>query len=244
MWELPPEPLILPCNEVHAWRLSLDCPQKQIDRFLLLLSEDERERAARFYFQADRNHYIAARGSLRAILGRYLGVEPQQLCFEYSAHGKPCLAEQCRKDNLNFNLSHSNGLALLGLTCGREIGIDLEYIRAGFAGDKIAERFFSPQEVSALRALPRNLQDEAFFNCWTRKEAYIKAKGEGLSMPLHLFDVSLAPGEPATLLRACGDEQEQARWRLRELFPGPGFVGAIAVEGHDWELKCWEWQSR
>lgn len=133
-------------------------------------------------------------------------------------------------------------MALFGLSYGREIGVDLEYIRSGFAEEQIAERFFSAQEVRVLRALSKDVQHEAFFNCWTRKEAYIKAKGEGLSMPLDRFDVSLAPGEPAALLSASGDEQELSRWALRELSPAPGFVGAVAAEGQDWELKCWEWQ--
>ncbi len=214
-----------------------------MDVFKRTLDDEEQDRSARFHFQKDRDHFIAARGLLRDILGRYLDIAPRQLRFQYSSYGKPSLAEQPRKQRLCFNVSHSHGMALFGLTCGREIGVDLEYVRSGLADEQIAEHFFSEQEVRTLRALPKELQNEAFFNCWTRKEAYIKARGEGLSVPLHLFDVSLAPGEPAALLSTRVDENESSQWMLRELFPASEFVGAVAAEGFDWELKCWRWQS-
>jgi 4'-phosphopantetheinyl transferase len=204
------------------------------------LSEDEGARAARFYFQKDREHFIVARGLLRSILGRYLDSEPSTLRFSYSNYGKPALvgAEEAA---LRFNLSHSGGLALLAVTRGREIGVDLERVRPDFVDDQIAERFFSPREVARLRALPPGVQLEAFFTCWTRKESYIKAHGEGLSLPLDGFDVTLTPGEPAALLSTRGDLREAALWSLRALHPWPGYVAALAVEGHDWQLKTWRW---
>jgi 4'-phosphopantetheinyl transferase len=145
---------------------------------------------------------------------------------------------------LSFNLTHSHQLALYAVTRRREIGVDLEYVRADFADEQIAERFFSPREVAALRTVPENLLKEAFFHCWTRKEAYVKAKGEGLSIPLDQFDVSLAPGEPALLLSTRDDPQEADRWSLQALFPGSGYVAALAVEGRTWRLKCWQWLAR
>jgi 4'-phosphopantetheinyl transferase len=221
----------------------LDRAEPVVRRLLKTLAPDERSRAERFYFQVDRDHFIVARGILRAILSRYLETEPEQLRFYYASHGKPELAKEFDRHGVRFNISHSQGLALFAITRDREVGVDLEAIRPGIAGEKIAERFFSPREVRVLRAPPGDLQDEAFFNCWTRKEAYIKAKGEGLSMPLDTFDVSLVPGEPAALLNTKADPQEASRWSLRELFPAPGFAAAVAVEGKDWQLRCWEWSE-
>jgi 4'-phosphopantetheinyl transferase len=139
-------------------------------------------------------------------------------------------------------LSHSDGLVLYAITRGREVGVDVERLRPDFAVLEVAKKFFSRREVTALVALPENQWPKAFFNCWTRKEAYIKARGEGLTLPLDRFDVSLVPGEPAALLYTNDDPQEASRWSLQELVPESGYVAALAVEGHDWRLKCWQWQ--
>jgi 4'-phosphopantetheinyl transferase len=168
-------------------------------------------------------------------------VAPDQLRFDYSNHGKPKLAKTFGQGRLSFNLSHSGGLALYSVTLGREIGIDLERVWEDLEYEQIAERFFSPREGTMLRRLPARQRPEAFFNCWTRKEAYLKARGEGLSLPLNQFDVSMAPGEPAALLNVWDDPQEATRWTLQELIPAPGYVGALAVEGHAWRLTRWRW---
>lgn len=241
LWRRPPASLSLAANEVHVWRVALDVPPAFLRRLHCLLAADERQRAERFFFQKDREHFVAARGQLRAILSRYVGVEPDRLCFCYSAHGKPALAAESGGETLRFNLSHSHGLALCAVGLSREIGVDLEYIRADLADEQIAERFFSAVEVATLRSLPVQMQPEAFFNCWTRKEAYIKGRGEGLSLPLDQFDVSLVPGEPARLLNTRGDPQDVYRWSLQALSPGAGYVAALAVEGHAWRLQCWDW---
>jgi 4'-phosphopantetheinyl transferase len=144
---------------------------------------------------------------------------------------------------LRFNVSHSQGVALYALTRGREVGVDIEFVREDFARFDIAERFFSTREVSALRALPTEQHTAAFFDCWTRKEAYIKARGEGLSHPLHSFAVSLAPGETAALLWTDTDPQEAARWSLVGLFPGESYRAALAVEGEMPTLRCWRWSA-
>jgi len=166
------------------------------------------------------------------------------LRFSYSPYGKPSLAEEFNVGALCFNLSHADGLALYAVTCGRQLGVDIERVRADLVDAQVAEQFFSPQEVAALRALSGNIQPQAFFNCWTRKEAYIKARGEGLSLPLDQFDVSLAPGEPAALLRTGGEPREVTRWSLKELSPGGDYVAALAVEGHGWRLRCWQWSQK
>jgi 4'-phosphopantetheinyl transferase len=207
------------------------------------LDSAELRRAKRYRFERDRRRFIAARGLLREVLSRYVGVEPGQLCFCYGPQGKPQLVEERGADALRFNVSHAHELALLAVTRGREIGVDLEYVRPDLADIGIVERFFSPRETAALRLLPAAEQSEAFFNCWTRKEAYVKARGGGLSVPLDQFDVSLGPDEPAALLRTRGDAQEASRWSLRRLEPGPGYVGALAVEGHGWSLNCWQWEA-
>jgi 4'-phosphopantetheinyl transferase len=206
-----------------------------------LLAPDECARADRFHFARDRNRFIVARGSLRTILGAYLQQEPAQLSFSYSQYGKPALADELAGNQLTFNLSHANELALIAVTRERGLGVDIEFIRPQFASEEIAERFFSDHEVAALRTLPEPAQSEAFFNCWTRKEAYIKAIGEGMSMPLNQFHVSLKPGSPAELLGNLRDANEVSRWSLQELAPGPGYVAAVAVEGKDWQLRCWQY---
>jgi 4'-phosphopantetheinyl transferase len=187
-------------NEVHVWRASLDEFSPQRDNFLHTLAAEEQTRAERFYFQTDCGRFINAHGILRAILGLYLNRAPNCLSFCYSSYGKPALTRESGGDAIRFNMSHSRGVALYAVTRGREIGIDLEFIRSDLEVEQIAERFFSRSEIATLRALPTDLQKYAFFLCWTRKEAYIKARGEGLSLPLDQFDVSLIPGEPAELL--------------------------------------------
>lgn len=233
-WRLPPETLILGSDEVHIWRATLDQPISQIESFRHTLAADEQARAERFYFQRDRERFIVARGVLRALLGFYLLSAPECLSFCYSSQGKPALAGESGGDTVRFNLSHSHGVALYAVTRGREVGIDFERIRFDLEVEQIAERFFSRREIATLRTLPIDLRTYAFFLCWTRKEAYIKARGEGLSLPLDQFDVSLVPGEPAALLSTHPDPHEALRWSLQELSPTPGYVAALAVEGHGW----------
>lgn len=241
LWKSPPVALMLSSAEVHLWRAPLDLTAPCVQRLQCTLSTDELHRAERFYFQRDRRRFTVARGVLRSILSRYLGLEPQQLRFCYSPYGKPALVSTLNTARLYFNVSHSHELALYAVTYDRNIGVDVEHIRTNFACEDIAERFFSPQERAVLRCVPAQVKYEAFFNCWTRKEAYIKARGEGLALPLDQFDVSLAPGEPAALLATRWAPHEAARWALRELMPGPGYAAALAVEGYGWRLLCWQW---
>jgi 4'-phosphopantetheinyl transferase len=177
-------------------------------------------------------------------LGRYLGLKPGQLRFCYGPHGKPSLAPPLEEEALRFNVSHSQGLALFAVARGRELGVDLEYVRPIAEVEQIVARFFSERESKAFSALPAGRRLEAFFNCWTRKEAYVKARGGGLALSLKQFDVSLAPGEAAALSCTGDDAQEVARWSLWALEPGPGYVAALAVEGHGWRLACWQWPGQ
>ena len=240
-WCSPPDSLTLGQGEVHVWRASLNCTAAQVEILKHTLMTEELRRAERYRFQKDREHFIVARGLLRTILGCYLNTEPHQLRFCYGTHGKPALEVEPGEDTISFNLSHSHELALFAVSRGREVGIDLEYIQAHLADDRIAERFFSPREIELLRGLPKDVQREAFFIFWTRKEAFIKATGEGLSLPLNRFEVSLVPAKPIVLLSANGDHQETFRWSLQPLAAGSGYAAALCVEGHDWRLKGWQW---
>jgi 4'-phosphopantetheinyl transferase len=243
-WRDPPKALILGNREVHVWQAALDQSPSQLDSYLRTLSADERARADRFHFQEDREHFIVARGVLRSILGLYLRKAPEFLSFRYTSYGKPALDLGSGGEAIRFNLSHSHKMALYAVARGREVGIDLEFISGSPQAEQIAERFFSSEEISTLRALPPALQRHGFFLCWTRKEAYIKARGEGLSLPLDQFDVSLKPGEPAELLGTRPDPLEARRWSLRNLTIEPsGYGAALAVEGSDWSLALWRWAS-
>ncbi len=239
-WSPPPEGVSLASGRVHVWRASLDVPAARVQSLKRTLAGEELRRAKRYHFQKDRDRFVVGRGLLRAILSEYLRTEAGQLRFRYNAHGKPELLDS---HGLRFNVSHSDGLALYAISRDREIGIDLERIRPELAGQEIAERFFSPREVVSLRALPEGMRADAFFACWTRKEAYLKAKGRGIVLGLDQFDVSLTPGEPAALLRVIGHPEEAARWSLQELRPATGYIAAVAVEGHGWELRCWQWME-
>jgi 4'-phosphopantetheinyl transferase len=243
LWHPPSAELSLSSAEVHVWRAALDPAASCVEQLQRLLSADELQRAARFHFPRDRRRFIVARGVLRDILSRYLGVPPAALAFRYSAYGKPALADVEAEEGLRFNISHAHEMALFAITCGREVGVDIEYLHRTIAYEEIAERFFSAHERASLRAVPAEVKHQAFFNCWTRKEAYIKAHGEGLSLPLDQFDVSLTPGEPAALLATRGDPRDARRWSLQAVAPDPGYVAALAIEGQDWQLTCWQWRT-
>jgi 4'-phosphopantetheinyl transferase len=242
-WCCPPRTMTLGRDEVHVWRASLDQPKPQSQCFLHTLVADEQARARRFYFERDREHFIVARGVLRAILGCYLNRPPECVAFRHGTHGKPAIAGDTDLHGIRFNVSHSHGLALYAITRGRKVGIDLERIRSDLAAMEIAERFFSRREITTLQALPTEAQRQAFFECWTRKEAYIKARGEGLSLPLDQFDVSLASGEPVAVLGTPRDPSEAFRWSLRDLPVAPDYAAALAVEGHGWSVACWQWPN-
>lgn len=239
-WEPAPQQPRLHPEEVHVWRVALARPPEEVEALKGLLSEDELRRAEAFYFERDRSSFVVARATLRKILSLYAGSPPELLQFSYNAFGKPELNGVPREMGVRFNLSHSGGLALYAVADGREVGVDVEVVRESVPCEELAVRYFSRREVAALTALPAGERRHAFFECWARKEAYIKAHGKGLSLPLHSFDVSLAPGEPAALLATGEDEDGGPRWSLRELEAGPGYAAAVAVEGVGWRLRCWQ----
>jgi 4'-phosphopantetheinyl transferase len=235
--------LVLPKNEIHVWRASLDRDLTCLQQLVKILSSDELERADRFHFETDKNRFIIGRGILRNILSHYLGIEPARLQFCYGSRGKPALQTGDRSHPLHFNLSHSQGLALYAFTRDRQIGIDLEYVRQLSGLDQIVAQFFSTREHATFLALPRSQQQAAFFQGWTCKEAVLKALGEGLALPLNQFDVSLLPDRPAELLSINGDRAAAKQWFLQSFVPAPDYVAAVAVEGGDWQIKCWQWEE-
>jgi 4'-phosphopantetheinyl transferase len=221
------DPLV--AAHVQVWKCWLG-EDLDVEPLCALLSPDELERAARFVFTRDRRRFIAARAALRSILGERLGEAPSRLRFDYGPQGKPALASAWQESGIQFNLAHSGDWALVALACNKRVGVDLEQIRPLVEGREIARRHFSPRETADLWSLPLELQEEAFFRCWTRKEAYLKALGCGLSLALDAFDVSLLPGDAPALLAARDDPHAPARWRMADLRPTPGSFGAVVVE--------------
>jgi 4'-phosphopantetheinyl transferase len=236
---MPESQIKIPASgEIQVWYASLDRPESH---FQELLSQDERDRAGRFIFERDRIQYIVRRGILRILLGCYLGLEPGLVRFNYSNNDKPALAEKYYHTEMHFNLSHSERMAVYAFTSDREIGIDIEQIRDIPDMEQIFERFFSPREKEVFHILSESKRKEAFFNCWTRKEAFIKATGDGLSRPLDGFDVSLVPGEPARLLGIEGNSEEVSRWYMQDLKGAFGFAAALAVKGPSGNIQSRQW---
>ncbi len=225
-WRIP----TLREGEIHVWRQSLSLESTLVASFNSVLSNDEKIRAQRFRFEAGRTEFIVSRGALRLLLEAYQGIPARQLQFAYSAYGRPSLADTASCAPIEFNISHSAGLALLAFSRFHRVGIDIEKVRRDFEPLEISENYFSLSERAVLRGLPAELRHEAFFRCWTRKEAFIKALGEGLSHPLDAFDVSIKPGSTAALLSTRPDRDEAARWMLRELTAPEGYVAALAAQ--------------
>lgn len=238
-WIGPPENLTLDQNQVDVWRVSiLDFPPDSVRWMESMLSAEENRRAARFHFEIDRHRFILSHGALRDILARYLYISPEDVQFEIGEHGKPIISS---KPGLDFNLSHSGDFALIAIGNGHKIGVDVEKHRHDMEYEKIAQRFFSEREKIELKKLSTDQKVIGFFNCWTRKEAYIKAQGLGLLLPLDDFDVSLTPNQPAILHATRPDPQEASNWILFSVQVHPDHTGAVAVNGKNMRLRLWDW---
>jgi 4'-phosphopantetheinyl transferase len=222
-------------DEVHVWRLALAQPAARLAILERTLGPDERARAARFYFDRDRDAFTAVRGALRTLAGGYLGHAPAALVFGYRDKGKPYL--EAPRGDLRFNVSHSGDFALLAFARGREIGVDVERRRAMADLGGLAQHSFSAHEYATWCSLAPDDQLDAFFACWSRKEAFIKTTGEGVSQ-LADFDVSLRPGEPARVLRVTGEAP--GRWSMYELPAIAGHAAALVVEGAGMRIRCWD----
>ncbi|MGO9107743.1 MAG: 4'-phosphopantetheinyl transferase family protein [Thermoguttaceae bacterium] len=237
IWPIPPVEIDLPAGEVHLWAARLDPPDDFLRQCATVLSEDEHRRAERFRAGSLRDRYIAGRGTLRMLLSRYLRTDPASFSLSYQAHGKPELGSPWKARGVDFNLSHSHELAVYAFTRGGEIGVDVECIRPMPNAAELLERFFSPEEVQQWQQMPAERQLPAFFRGWTRKEAWLKAVGSGLSFPLNQFCVSL--DDPARVLSIRGDADEAARWWLESCEPWDGCVAAVAMRGQAKAVQRW-----
>jgi 4'-phosphopantetheinyl transferase len=230
---------VLDPGEVHVWCAALDTGIAQIDGLRASLSADELKRVEALRFDQQKNRFVVRRAVLRTLVAQYVGGTPAAIAFAYGVNGKPSVLSPLA-GGLQFNLSHSNGVAVFAFTTDREVGIDIEEIRPLPDAAAIAGRFFSPGEIAALERVNPIDRLHAFYNCWTRKEAYVKATGEGLQRPLDSFSVDvvdLDPEHPSPVHETRGDW----RWSLRNLFPVDGFVGAVAARGQEWHLSAWRW---
>lgn len=219
---------VLKSDEIHLWHAEISAIDAEELASRKLLSEDEIARMRRFHFDKDRKNFLFCRSMLRILLASYLGVSPAELRFAYSAHGKPTLAAS--SGSWEFNLSHSNGNFLVAIALERKVGVDIEFLKRDLDVLEIAQRFFSPAEKQAIANLPQNLRHDAFFSCWTRKEAFVKARGEGLSCPLDSFDVSVTPDCETVSLVTRPDPSAASGWILQSLNCFPGYKAAVAVE--------------
>lgn len=218
----------LQAGDVHVWSIDLRVDAATVARLTAGLSPSERAWAGRFMVERDRRRFVMARSALRVLLGGYLGVPPGELAFVYGAHGKPAL--DGAHAALGFNVSHSGEVAVVAAGWDRAVGVDVEAWRSLPDLAALAARVFAPAERAVLDALAEIDRPAAFFRCWTRKEAFIKATGQGLAQPLGGFVVSLGPGEPARFLDIGGDAAALARWTLHDLRLREGYAGALVVE--------------
>lgn len=226
-------------SEVHAWRFTLDPPSDRLSRYERSLNADELRRADRFRTEALRRRFVVGRGGLRAVLGRHLGCAAGDVEFSYGEHGKPALAQD---RGIEFNLAHTQDIALCAVARGRAVGVDVEGLRAIDNAARIILRFFSPREQTDFLALSDSERYTAFFRGWTRKEAFLKATGTGLATELDSFDVTLRPDQPAALLRVGSDPSEVNRWTICDIDVGPGLAAALVVAAHPdgLSLRFWD----
>jgi 4'-phosphopantetheinyl transferase len=232
----PSSSLVIRKNEVHIWLVQTNDESVPLGGFKDLLSSVEQDRASKFKFETDRRRYITAHAALRSIISIYITSPGRELQFASGPYGKPKLAPIHDNKKIEFNLSHSHELALIAVTQGREIGVDVEWVREDFTFDEVAQRFFTTREVAALHSLPTHFQREAFYKCWTSKEAFLKAKGTGLSGELDEVKILFTPEEGVRVNAIIPN------WTLVDLDPRDGYVAALAVEGPECRLKCFQWR--
>jgi 4'-phosphopantetheinyl transferase len=240
-WHRPLASLVLNQGEVHVWRIPLDVSQDVVLALAPLLSGEESARVGRILCEESGTRFVAAHGALRRILGRYLDERPEQIRFIADAKGKPHLVSRADAPPLCFSLSHSGELALLAVTKDRGVGVDIEQVRPVSAWREIAARYFSGGEREALRSCSDDRTPEAFFQVWTRKEAYSKALGQGVSQIWRQFSVSPTAGATTVLRSAESEAGAAGQFTLRPLHPDAGYVAAVAAQGVGWHLSCWQW---
>ncbi len=240
-WLPPPANINLGPSSLAIWSIRLDQAKSITAGLESLLSASEKETADRFHIERNRSRYIVAHGRLRQILSRYADTAPEQLAFGHGAHGKPFLSQDCRGDSVRFNLSRSQEIGLCAVAYGQEVGVDVEWVRPLNGMEPLVHRFFSPMEIADWHEVDESQKLETFYHYWTCKEAFVKARGDGLTLPLNQFDVAFSPSAPPRLARIQGDATEAANWHLQTLTPATGYRAAVALPGLHWQVDCWRW---
>src|SRR5438874_6212722 len=239
LWSVPPSILTLAVDEVHVWRADLDAASDaDVERLTGTLAADERARAASFVFTPDRRRFTVGRAALRSVLAGYLGVEPGVVEIGRTPQGRPALTGALA-GALRFSTSRSAGLTICAVARARDVGVDVERIMRGVVEEVVQARLLAPAEIAELRAMTPAERERAFFAVWTRKEAYAKARGLGLALPFEEFTVSADPGVAALL---AADDDEPARWALRDLEAGPGYAAALAMDSKLGGVRLWQWR--
>ena len=226
-------------NQVHVWSLQKSQHEARLLDYWCVLNHTERERALKYRFEKDRNNSIVARGALRKLLGEYLLIAPEKIEFEFEEYGKPALKG---KSDMKFNVSHSGDTIVFAFVKKYNIGVDVEYTKREVEVRSVARHFFSEEEKMSLFALNEDYHNQAFYNCWTRKEAFIKAVGSGLSFPLDQFVVSVDCAKEATLLDTKWDARERKNWVLKSFQPAPDYIGAVSVRGRVCDIQFKQFQ--
>jgi 4'-phosphopantetheinyl transferase len=238
MWYNVPDDLKINSSDIHLWRRKLESPDQEIQTLFNILNEEEKIKAKRFVFEKHQRRFIVARSTLKIILSNYLKIAPNQIGLKYSSRGKPTLIKDINPDKLEFNVSHSEELAIYGITRDRLIGVDVEYNRAMGDAEQLAKRFFCPQEYEIIRSLNSPEKEQTFFQLWTAKEAYLKATGEGISGGLDQIVVSLETINPFLALPNSG--KPLTDWTLFTLTPQTEYLASVVVQGNHCALKYWE----
>jgi len=228
IWQNSIVPFSLKTQEVDVWKVSKQIHEDRLEQYWSVLNTEERERALKFRFEKDRNCAIIARGVLRNLLSNYTGLKPENIHFEFGSNGKPAI---CQHTPIQFNVSHSTDAIVFGFTKSYILGIDVECTEDDLDVENVAKSFFSETEVHSLLKLDQAYHKQAFYNCWTRKEAFIKAEGSGLSFPLKEFSVSLASSAEAELLETRWNKKEKEKWTLTAFTPAENYIGALAIKG-------------
>ena len=237
VWQSPPADLALGEGEVHVWLIGALDPAENLAAHINLLSPAELNRAAKFHFDHDRHLFIACHAAVRAILARYLDMPGADIEFAVGVHGKPSLAPALAASGIEFNLSHSHRAGLFAVSRNCEVGVDIEFVKTDFTFDDVAGRFFTPREVSALRALPNARRRQVFYKCWTSKEAFLKAKGTGLSGNLDEVEIYQEDGRTVRVRATV------AGWSLAELDPAGGYEAAVVTQGAPCCVRLYRWQA-
>ncbi|MCG8583694.1 MAG: 4'-phosphopantetheinyl transferase superfamily protein [Pirellulales bacterium] len=240
-WLPPPGDMRLGADDVHLWMSSIDLSSDVTRALAKWLSRDERGRAERFRHDVHRDRFIAGRAMMRGVLANYVDADPGDIEFEYLAHGKPRFAGAA--EGVEFNLSHSGDVALLAVNAGAAIGVDVERIRELRDMHGLANRFFAPSEAVQIENEREDRRIESFFRCWTRKEAYVKAIGEGITCALDSFEVSIARESPARLVHIDQDETIAADWSMVSIVPAAQYVGALATRKKLGAVHSWLWDA-